>query len=165
MHHATAGDLDRRGVGDIPTITVAEYRARSPRERLKYRLFRNPLVMFGLGPVIALIIQPRIVPSGARTRIKRSVLATNVALAARSPECALARRVTRLPVRAGPPALLGGATGIWLFYVQHQFEDAYWESGHHWNYLDTALHGSSYLKLPKLLQFFPATSDSTTSTT
>jgi hypothetical protein len=72
VHHATAGDLDRRGVGDVPTLTVAEYRRRSWRGRLAYRLFRNPLVMFGLGPIFALIIQPRIVPRNARPRIKRA---------------------------------------------------------------------------------------------
>ncbi len=80
VHHATAGDLDRRGVGDVPTITVAEYRARSPKGRLEYRLFRNPLVMFGLGPIFAMVLQPRIVPRNARTRIKRSVLGTDAAL-------------------------------------------------------------------------------------
>jgi omega-6 fatty acid desaturase (delta-12 desaturase) len=154
VHHATAGDLDRRGVGDIPTITVAEYRARSQRERLKYRLFRNPVVMFGLGPIIALIIQPRIVPRGARTRIKRGVLATNVALAALVAGMCLLVGVRDFLLVQGPVAMLSGATGIWLFYVQHQFEDVYWESGEDWSYLDTALHGSSYLKLPKLLQFF-----------
>jgi omega-6 fatty acid desaturase (delta-12 desaturase) len=154
VHHATAGDLDRRGVGDIPTITVAEYRALSQRERLQYRLFRNPVVMFGLGPIIALVIQPRIVPRGARTRIKRSVLATNVALAVLVAGMCLLVGVRDFLLVQGPVAMLSGATGIWLFYVQHQFEDVYWESNDHWSYLDTALHGSSYLKLPKLLQFF-----------
>jgi acyl-lipid omega-6 desaturase (Delta-12 desaturase) len=154
VHHATAGDLDRRGVGDVLTITVAEYRTRSPRERLEYRLFRNPAVMFGLGPIIALIIQPRIVPRGARPRIKRSVLATNVALTALVAGMCLVVGPRDFLLVQGPVAMLSGATGIWLFYVQHQFEDVYWESNDQWSYLDTALHGSSYLKLPKLLQFF-----------
>ena len=79
VHHATAGDLDRRGVGDVLTLTVAEYRASTWRRRLGYRLFRNPLVMFGLGPIYALILQPRLVPRSARPRIRRSVIATNVA--------------------------------------------------------------------------------------
>ena len=81
VHHATAGDLDRRGVGDVHTLTVAEYRASSWRGRLAYRLFRNPLVMFGLGPIYALVLHPRLVPRSARPRIRRSVIATNVALA------------------------------------------------------------------------------------
>ncbi|MGC9220845.1 MAG: fatty acid desaturase [Solirubrobacteraceae bacterium] len=154
VHHATAGDLDRRGVGDVPTITVAEYRAQSPRARLQYRLFRNPVVMFGLGPVIALIIQPRIVPHGARPRIRRSVLATDAVLAAMVAAMCVLVGVRDLLLVQGPVVMLGGAAGIWLFYVQHQFEDVYWESSGHWSYLDTALHGSSYLKLPKVLQFF-----------
>jgi acyl-lipid omega-6 desaturase (Delta-12 desaturase) len=154
VHHATAGDLDRRGVGDVPTITVAEYRALSPRERLQYRLFRNPVVMFGLGPIIALVVQPRIVPRGARTRIKRSVRLTNVALAALVAGMCLIVGPRDFLLVQGPVAMLGGAAGIWLFYVQHQFEDVYWESNDRWSYLDTALHGSSHLKLPKLLQFF-----------
>jgi acyl-lipid omega-6 desaturase (Delta-12 desaturase) len=154
VHHATAGDLDRRGVGDVPTITVAEYRARSPRRRLQYRLFRNPVVMFGLGPIIALIIQPRIVPHGARPRIKRSVLATDVFVAALVAGMCLLVGVRDVLLVQVPIVMLSGATGIWLFYVQHQFEDVYWESSERWSYLDTALHGSSYLKLPRVLQFF-----------
>src|ERR1700722_11664678 len=82
VHHATAGGLGRRGVGDVPTLTVAEYRARSRREQFLYRLFRHPAVMFGIGPIFALIVQPRIVPRTARPRIKRRVLATDLALAA-----------------------------------------------------------------------------------
>jgi acyl-lipid omega-6 desaturase (Delta-12 desaturase) len=154
VHHATAGDLDRRGVGDVPTITVSEYRTRSARQRLEYRLFRNPVVMFGLGPIIALVIQPRIVPRAARPRIKRSVLATDIALAALVAVLCLLVGVRDFLLVQGPIAMLSGAAGIWLFYVQHQFEDVYWENNAEWSYLDTALHGSSYLKLPKLLQYF-----------
>ncbi len=154
VHHATAGDLDRRGVGDIPTITVTEYRALSPRERLAYRLFRNPFVMFGIGPIFALVIQPRIVPKAARPRIKRSVLATDLVLAALVTGLCLLVGVRDFLIVQVPIAMISGAIGIWLFYVQHQFEDVYWENAGEWSYLDTALHGSSYLRLPKLLQFF-----------
>ncbi len=154
VHHATAGDLDRRGVGDVPTITVAEYRARSPRGRLAYRVFRHPFVMFGVGPIFALVVQPRLVPRSARPRIKRSVVATNLALAAAvGALCWLIGWQAYLLVQI-PPIMLAGAMGIWLFYVQHQFEDVYWESGERWSYADAALRGSSYLKLPKVLQFF-----------
>ncbi len=153
VHHATSGDLDRRGVGDVRTLTVAEYRALSPRGRLGYRLLRNPLVMFGLGPLVAMVIGPRIVAKGARPRMRRSVLATNLALAVLiGGLCWLIGWRDYLLV-AGPSALLAGAAGIWLFYVQHQFEDAYWVSRENWNYADAALRGSSYLKLPRLLQF------------
>jgi len=153
VHHASSGDLGRRGVGDIRTLTVGEFRALSRRGRLGYRLTRNPIVMLGLGPVVALVIGPRFVAQGARPRMRRSVIGT---------DCALAVLVVALCwlIGWGPyllvgvlPALLAGAIGIWLFYVQHQFEEAYWESGETWNYADAALRGSSFLDLPPLLRF------------
>jgi omega-6 fatty acid desaturase (delta-12 desaturase) len=154
VHHATAGDLDRRGVGDLPTKTVAEYQGLSPRGRLAYRLFRNPLVMFGIGPIFALVVQPRIVPRTARPRIKRSVRATNLVLVLLVGSlCWLIGWQNYLLVEL-PTVMLAGAAGVWLFYVQHQFDDVYWESGEQWSYADAALRGSSYLKLPKMLQFF-----------
>jgi acyl-lipid omega-6 desaturase (Delta-12 desaturase) len=154
VHHATAGDLDRRGVGDVLTLTVAEYQASSWRRRLGYRLFRNPLVMFGLGPIYALVLQPRLVSRSARPRIRRSVIATNIALAVLvGALCWLVGWRDYLLVQA-PTALLAGSAGVWLFYVQHQFEDTYWQSAGDWSYADAALQGSSYLKLPKVLQFF-----------
>jgi omega-6 fatty acid desaturase (delta-12 desaturase) len=154
VHHATAADLDRRGRGDVPTLTVAEYNARDWRGRLAYRLFRNPLVMFGLGPLFAMILGPRIVPRDARPRIRRSVHATNVALAVLiAGACLLLGWRTFLLIQ-GPAALIAGSAGIWLFYVQHQFEDTFWERNGEWTYADAALRGSSYLKLPKVLQFF-----------
>jgi omega-6 fatty acid desaturase (delta-12 desaturase) len=154
VHHATSGDLDRRGVGDVPTMTVAEYTGLSWRGRLGYRLFRNPLVMFGVGPLYAMVIQPRLVSPSARPRIRRSVIATNIALVAFiGAACWLMGWREYLLVQV-PAVLLGGAAGVWLFYVQHQFEDAYWESSEAWSYADAALRGSSYLKLPKVLQFF-----------
>jgi omega-6 fatty acid desaturase (delta-12 desaturase) len=153
VHHATSGDLGRRGVGDIRTLTVAEYGALPPRGRLAYRLSRNPLLMFVAGPIIAMVIGPRIVARGARPRMRRSVLYTNVALAALiGILCWLIGWRAYLLVCA-PPALLAGSIGIWLFYVQHQFEDAYWESGKNWSYADAALRGSSYLRLPRPLAF------------
>ena len=154
VHHATASDLDRRGQGDVPTLTVAEYHERPWRARLGYRLFRNPLVMFGLGPLFAMILGPRIVPKDARPRIRRSVHMTNIALGVIiGLACWLLGPVDFLLIQ-GPAALLAGAAGIWLFYVQHQFEDTFWERGTHWTYADAALRGSSYLKLPAVLQYF-----------
>jgi len=154
VHHATAADLDRRGQGDVPTLTVAEYNARDWRGRLGYRLFRNPLIMFGLGPLGAMILAPRIVPRNARPRIRHSVHLTNLTLAVLvAGACLLVGWRDYLLIQ-GPPALLAGAAGIWLFYVQHQFEDTYWERNTGWTYADAALRGSSYLKLPKVLQFF-----------
>lgn len=154
IHHATSGDLDRRGGGDVRTLTVAEYRALPWHGRFGYRVFRNPLVMFGVGPIIALLIGPRLVSRSARPRMRRSVIGTNIALALLvGTLCWLLGWSDFLLVQA-PTVLLAGSAGIWLFYVQHQFEDAYWESTEGWSYADAALRGSSYLKLPKVLQFF-----------
>jgi acyl-lipid omega-6 desaturase (Delta-12 desaturase) len=154
IHHATSGDLERRGVGDVITLTVSEYRGREWRGRLAYRMIRNPLVMFGLGPVIAMVVGPRIATRAQRPRMRHSVLATDVVLVTITGGlCWLMGWQDFLLVWA-PPAMLAGSVGIWLFYVQHQFEDAYWQSADGWDYADAALRGSSYLKLPKVLQFF-----------
>ncbi len=153
VHHASSGDLDRRGTGDVRTLTVTEYRALSPRGRLGYRLLRNPLVMFGLGPIVAMIIGPRIVARGARPRMRRSVLATDLALATIVGGLCWLMGWRDYLLVFGPSALLAGSIGIWLFYVQHQFEDAYWNSGTDWSFTDAALRGSSYLRLPAVLRF------------
>jgi acyl-lipid omega-6 desaturase (Delta-12 desaturase) len=154
VHHASAGDLDRRGVGDIVTLTVDEYAARSWRGRFGYRLLRNPVVMFGLGPIIAMVIGPRIVARGARPRMRNSVLATDAALVVLvGGLCWLIGWRDFLLVWA-PAAMIAGSIGIWLFYVQHQFEDTYWQRRGEWSYADAALRGSSYLRLPPVLQFF-----------
>ncbi len=154
VHHATSGDLERRGVGDVPTLTVAEYQALPRRRQLAYRLFRNPVVMFGFGPIWAMMLSPRFVPRSERPRIRRSVWRTNAALfTAIGLLCWLLGWESFLLVEM-PSALLAGSIGVWLFYVQHQYEDAYWQDSDSWNYDDAALKGSSYLKLPKVLQFF-----------
>jgi acyl-lipid omega-6 desaturase (Delta-12 desaturase) len=154
VHHATSGDLERRGVGDVLTLTVSEYQARSARGRLAYRMLRNPLVMFGLGPVFAMIVGPRLTSRSQRPRLRHSVIGTDVALfVIVGGLCWLIGWQSFLFVW-GPSALMAGSVGIWLFYVQHQFEDAYWEQPTEWSYADAALRGSSYLKLPRLLQFF-----------
>jgi omega-6 fatty acid desaturase (delta-12 desaturase) len=154
VHHATSGDLDRRGVGDIVTLTVAEYRARSWRGRAAYRLIRNPLVMFGLGPVFAMVVGPRIVARGARPRMRNSVLGTDVVLVVLVALVCWSIGWRDFLIVWAPAAMVAGSVGIWLFYVQHQFEDAYWQSGVDWSYTDAALRGSSYLKLPRVLGFF-----------
>jgi omega-6 fatty acid desaturase (delta-12 desaturase) len=154
VHHATAGDLDRRGVGDIETLTVDEYRARSWRGRFHYRLFRNPFVMFGFGPLWVLLISQRLVRRGMRARLRHSVLGTDLALAlVIGGLCWLVGLKEFLLVQS-PPLLLAGAVGIWLFYVQHQFEDAYWQTSDAWSFDDAALQGSSHLDLPPILRFF-----------
>jgi omega-6 fatty acid desaturase (delta-12 desaturase) len=154
VHHGTAGDLDRRGTGDIPTLTIEEYLSRPRKQRLGYRLFRNPLVMFGIGPIWSLMIGPRIWSKKMRPRQRRSVIATNLVLAG-----AIGAIVWFVGLEAWlfvqmPIAILAGTMGVFMFYVQHQFEDVYWQSSEDWDYADAALQGSSYLMLPKLLQFF-----------
>ena len=154
IHHATAGDLDRRGKGDVETLTVKEYLSRSRAQRLGYRLMRNPLVMLGLGPLWALILEPRLVPSWARARFGSRIIATDVALVAvLGGLCALFGWRAVMLVQL-PAAMLAGAIGVWLFFVQHQFEGVYWEREQQWSYADSALLGSSYLRMPKPLQFF-----------
>jgi omega-6 fatty acid desaturase (delta-12 desaturase) len=154
VHHGSAGDLERRGTGDVMTKTVAEYEAASWMGRLGYRLFRNPVVMFGIGPIYSLMIGPRLWSGSDRPRLRNSIILTNIALAAQvGALCWLVGWQAYLLVQM-PVAILAGTAGVWLFYVQHQFEDVYWESSESWSYADAALRGSSYLKLPKILQFF-----------
>jgi omega-6 fatty acid desaturase (delta-12 desaturase) len=154
VHHATAGDLDRRGTGDVPTLTVAEYYGRPRRARIPYRLFRNPLVMFGLGPFYSMVFGPRWVSPSARPRLVRSVWTTNVALAVVLGLLCWQLGWFEFILVQAPLVVLAGGTGIWLFYVQHQFEDTYWQTSGQWTYADAALRGSSYLRLPRWLQFF-----------
>ena len=154
VHHGTAGDLDRRGQGDVPTWTVAEYYGRPWYQRLGYRLFRNPLIMFGVGPLWSLMIGPRISSRAKRRRLRNSIILTNVALAVVITGLCLLFSIPAFLLVQLLPAFLAGMAGVWLFYVQHQFEDVYWESSDRWSYADAALEGSSYLKLPKVLQFF-----------
>lgn len=154
VHHATAGDLDNRGMGDVDTLTVEEYLARSWPQRLGYRLMRNPFVLLVIGPLWALLVEPRFVPSWARRRFWRQIVLTDLVLfAVIGGLCLLVGWQSVLIVQL-PSAMLAGAVGIWLFYVQHQFEGVYWQRNEDWSYQDSALRGSSYLKLPMLLQFF-----------
>jgi omega-6 fatty acid desaturase (delta-12 desaturase) len=153
VHHASSGDLDKRGMGDVDTLTVAEYRSKGPFGRLGYRLMRNPAVLLGLGPIWSLMLEPRLVPDWGR-RFWRQIIATDVALAAIvGGLCWLVGWKAFLLVQM-PSAMLAGAAGVWLFYVQHQFEDVYWERHEDWSYARSALQGSSHLVLPKVLQFF-----------
>jgi len=154
VHHATAGDLDRRGVGDIATLTVAEYEALPAWRRIVYQLVRNPLIMFGLGWLFVFVLKPRFVPGGSRPRVRNSVLATNLALALIVAALCLTIGWRDYLLVQGPVFAVSGAIGIWLFYVQHQFEDTYWQDHGVWRYDHAALVGSSYLKLPGVLRFF-----------
>jgi acyl-lipid omega-6 desaturase (Delta-12 desaturase) len=152
-HHATVGDLDRRGVGDVWTLTVDEYLAASRPRRLAYRVFRNPFALFVAGPVIVFVFEHRFAPHGATSRERFSVRYTNVGIAAAVVAAALTIGVRTLVEIQFPIGLLAGGAGIWLFYVQHQFDDVYWSRHETWDRWRAAMAGSSYYKLPKVLQW------------
>ena len=154
VHHATAGDLDRRFVGDVPMLTVDEYRAKPWPFRVGYRLYRNPVVMFVLGSIYSTLILQRIQTRAARNRMRRNVWATNVAVVVGVAGLCWALGWREVLFVELPLVVLTGSIGIWLFYVQHQYPDTYWERTAEWSFTDAALHGSSYLALPKVLQFF-----------
>jgi omega-6 fatty acid desaturase (delta-12 desaturase) len=153
-HHATSGDLDNRGRGDVDTWTVAEYRSKPWLGRLGYRLMRSPFVMLTVGPFWALAIEPRLVPIRARARTRNSLVLTNLGVVAMVAGLILLLGLKDYLLIQLPVMLIGGAAGVFLFYVQHQFEDVYWTRSDDWSYADAALKGSSYMKLPRALQFF-----------
>ena len=154
MHHATTGDLDRRGIGDVWTLTVKEYLASSRTTRINYRLVRNPFILFVFAPLFLFFVLERFPSKKSKPREKRSVMMMNLAL--------LTWGVCMSAIFGFIPWLIiqlvmmsvAGCSGVWLFYVQHQFEDAYWEETKNWDFTTAAMEGSSYYKLPKVLQWF-----------
>jgi omega-6 fatty acid desaturase (delta-12 desaturase) len=155
LHHASSGDLARRGHGDIPTLTVREYLSRSWTGRLLYRIVRHPVLLL-LGGPFHLVIGQRIRGKSTATKDRQlaSVWGTNVALIATIAIGILSLGWTFMLVAYFLPYYIAATTGVWLFYVQHQFEDAYWAEHDEWNYVDAALLGSSHLKLPRVLAWF-----------
>ena len=153
-HHATSGDLDRRGTGDMWTMTVDEYVASSRARRLQYRLVRNPVLMLLFGPLFLFLVGNRVPPRAASRERVMSVVLTNLAIAAIVGAAALTIGPRAYLLIQLPVLFLGGVWGIWLFYVQHQFESSYWARGGEWSPVRAALQGSSYYKLPKVLQWF-----------
>jgi omega-6 fatty acid desaturase (delta-12 desaturase) len=157
-HHATHGNLGRRGVGDVDTLTVGEYLARSRWARLRYRAYRHPLVLFGIGPAFVFVLQNRF-PAGFMRKGWRpwaSTMGTNAAIAAVAALLTWLVGFSSFIVIQAPVLLLGAACGVWLFYVQHQFELSYWERPETWNFRDSALRGSSHYELPAILRWFTA---------
>lgn len=154
IHHSTTAHLDKRGTGDIWTMTVQEYLEASRWQRFAYRLSRNPVVLFVLAPLFVFLLMQRVPKPKAGTRERHSVWWTNLGILLVAIVMSkifgvgayLLLQVTVIAVSAG--------VGVWLFYVQHQFEDVYWARGEHWDYEAAALQGSSYYKLPKVLQWF-----------
>lgn len=154
IHHATSGDLDRRGVGDIWTMTVREYLAASHRKRFAYRLMRNPGVLFVLGPLYMLVIKHRLTHAEAGRRERLSVHWTNLSILGMAVGLSLIFGLKAYLLIQLAALTVAGSVGIWLFYVQHQFEGVYWKRHGEWDYLTAALQGASFYKLPKILQWF-----------
>ncbi len=157
-HHATSGNLDRRGAGDVTTLTVREYLALSWWGRVGYRIYRHPLVLFGLGPIYLFFVKHRLPLDLPLRKIKMwaSVLATNVLIAAVLVGLAFLVGPINLLKMQLPITLLASAIGVWLFFIQHQFEGVYWRRENEWQADEAALIGSSYYRLPKVLQWFTA---------
>jgi omega-6 fatty acid desaturase (delta-12 desaturase) len=155
LHHASSGDLDRRGNGDVTTMTVREYLALDRWARFRYRLFRSPAVLLGLGPLHMMVLQ-RFRSRGIATGNVQlwNVWMTNIAIAALVAMLIIATGALPMLTIYLPAYYLASMTGVWLFYVQHQFEDAYWESHENWDYATAAVQGSSHLRLPRVLQWF-----------
>lgn len=152
-HHATVADLDNRGIGDVWTMTVSEYENASKALRLGYRLVRNPFVMFGLGPIWVFMIKQRFFFKGSSRRAKINVVITNLALLAIMAIFYFTVGVKTYLIIQLPIMYIAGAAGIWLFYVQHQFDPTHWSPHEQWDFLTASLKGSSYYKLPKVLQW------------
>ena len=154
IHHASAGHLDKRGTGDIWTMTVQEFLEASRWKRFAYRLARNPFILFVIAPVYLFLISQRFPSSHANKRQRHSVHWMNLAIAGMvTVLCATFGVVQYLLIQLAVTAVAGSA-GVWLFYVQHQFEGVYWERAEEWDYTAAALQGSSFYKLPKILQWF-----------
>jgi len=158
IHHATHGNLDKRGVGDILTLTVDEYKARSMLGRLAYRFYRHPAILFGLGPIFIFMVHHRL-PIGfmrAGSKYWISAMATNVGIAALLISGIFAFGWQAFLITYLLIASVSAMIGVWLFYVQHQFETTVWDDTGNWQLHDAALYGSSYYKLPQPLQWMTA---------
>lgn len=153
IHHASSGNLDKRGTGDMWLLTVEEYKASPLWRRIYYRIYRNPLVMLGVGPISVFLIEYRFNRKDAKRKELINTYFTNVSIVALYTMLGLIIGWKALLLIQGPIFFIASLLGIWLFYVQHQFEDAYFENEDEWSYIQAAVEGSSYYKLPKLLQW------------
>jgi len=158
VHHSSAGNLEKRGMGDVLTLTVTEFHSLSAFHRLRYRLYRHPLVLFGLGPFYLFFLQNRLpvglMHDGARYWV--SAMGTNAALAVLVGGIGYFGGISVLLVVFVPMTLVAASIGVWMFYVQHQFEDTSWDHEPAWQLHDSALHGSSHYVLPGVLRWFTA---------
>lgn len=154
VHHQTCGDLDRRGDGDIWTLTVREYLEASRWKRFVYKVARNPLVLFVIAPLGLFLVYQRFPSPRAKGKDRSSVFWTNVCLAGLIAAGCWIFGIKTYVLMQLMVTMVAGIAGIWMFYVQHQFEDVYWEHREEWDYTTAALAGSSFYKLPKILQWF-----------
>lgn len=153
IHHMTVGDLDRRGTGDISLLTVEEYIKAPGKKRLAYRLYRNPLVMFGLGPAFMFLYKFRFSSAVAGKHERLSVIYTNLAILAIIGIAGLTIGLRAYILIQLPLILIAGAIGLWLFYIQHDFEGVYWARHENWDQMKASLQGCSYYKLPSVLKW------------
>jgi acyl-lipid omega-6 desaturase (Delta-12 desaturase) len=154
IHHATAANLDKRGVGDVLTMTVYEYLKSSPWQKFFYRAFRNPFIMFTIGPLLVVMFKNRITRKTMTRKEKLNVYFTNAALLLMATLISLIIGIKAYLLIQLPVILISHSIGIWLFYIQHQFDDVAWERGKEWDYKTAAFTGCSFLKLPAIFQWF-----------
>jgi len=154
VHHSQAGDLDERGWGDVWTMTVEEYLKASRWIRIKYRFARNPIFLFIIGPTILFLIVHRLPLGKVGSRGARSVHLTNFGMSILAVTLSAILGLKSYLLIQGPILMMAASLGVWLFYVQHQFEGVYWERHEKWDFVTEALKGSSFLKLPRILQWF-----------
>ncbi len=153
-HHASVGNLDERGHGDIWTLTIDEYKSAPWYTKVAFRVYRNPFVMFIIGPLVMFMILQRFASKNAQPRERRSVYITNVALVALWVTMHYTIGLKTYLMIQVPIMMISGTLGVWLFYIQHQYEDVYWQRHDEWDPIKAALEGSSYYKLPGWLQWF-----------
>src|SRR5450756_2269248 len=154
IHHSSAGDLDKRGTGDVWTMTVQEYLESSRWKKFAYRLARNPFILFIVAPLFLFALRQRFPSAKASRRERHSVYAMNAAILAMAVCLSMVFGVWSYLLIQLIVLMVAGGAGVWMFYVQHRFEDVYWERGEDWSYVSAALEGSSFYKLPRILQWF-----------
>lgn len=154
IHHATVGNLDNRGSGDVWTLTVEEYQLLSKRRKIIYRIYRNPIILFGIGPVILFVLWFRFTKKSMNPSNRKSVYITNLILLVYVSGLILLFGWKAFLLIQLPIIYIATASGVWLFYVQHQFDGVIWTRQDAWDYKKMALEGSSYLKFPRILQWF-----------
>lgn len=153
IHHASSSNLDKRGIGDIDMLTVDEYLEKSKLGRLGYRLYRNPIIMFGLGPLYMVLVLNRFNRKDAKKKERLNTYYTNIVLLAICTILIFMFGWQTFLLVHGLTLFIAGSLGIWLFYIQHTYEDSYFEYDPNWDYVKAAVEGSSYYKLPKILQW------------